>query len=65
MARSSAEFAHHVPIILGTPTTDRAIKTLKESENRQPSYPMGMRKKEYSAPGSRQLELQQLGLMLL
>ena len=32
MARSSAEFAHHVPVILGTPTTDRAIKTLKESE---------------------------------
>ena len=32
VARSSAEFAHHVPIILGTPTTDRAIKTLKESE---------------------------------
>ena len=32
VACSSAEFAHHVPIILGTPTTDRAIKTLKESE---------------------------------
>ena len=32
VAHSSAEFAHHVPIILGTPTTDRAIKTLKESE---------------------------------
>ena len=32
MAHSSAEFAHHVPIILGTPTIDRAIKTLKESE---------------------------------
>ena len=32
MAHSSAEFAHHVPVILGTPTTDRAIKTLKESE---------------------------------
>ena len=32
MAHSSAEFAHHVPIILGTPTTDWAIKTLKESE---------------------------------
>ena len=32
MARSSAEFAHHVPIILGTPTTDRAIRALKESE---------------------------------
>ena len=32
MAHSSAEFAHHVPIILGTPTMDRAIKTLKESE---------------------------------
>ena len=25
-------FAHHVPIILGTPTTDRAIRALKESE---------------------------------
>ena len=32
MACSSTEFAHHVPIILGTPTMDRAIKTLKESE---------------------------------
>ena len=32
MACSSTEFAHHIPIILGTPTTDRAIKTLKESE---------------------------------
>ena len=32
MACSSAEFTHHVPIILGTPTTDRAIVTLKESE---------------------------------
>ena len=32
VAHSSAEFAHHVPIILGTPTMDRAIKTLKESE---------------------------------
>ena len=32
MAHSSAKFAHHVPVILGTPTTDRAIKTLKESE---------------------------------
>ena len=32
MARSSAEFAHHIPIILGTPTMDWAIKTLKESE---------------------------------
>ena len=30
MARSSAEFAHHVSVILGTPTMDRAIKTLKE-----------------------------------
>ena len=29
---SSAKFAHHVPIILGTPTMDWAIKTLKESE---------------------------------
>ena len=32
IAHSSAEFAHHVPVILGTPTTDRAIRTLKESE---------------------------------
>ena len=32
MACSSAKFAHHVPIILGTPTMDRAIATLKESE---------------------------------
>ena len=32
MAHSSAKFTHHVPIILGTPTMDWAIKTLKESE---------------------------------
>ena len=32
VVHSSAEFAHHVPIILGTPTMDRVIKTLKESE---------------------------------
>ena len=32
VAHSSAEFAHHIPIILGTPTMDRANKTLKESE---------------------------------
>ena len=32
MAQSSAEFAQHVPVILGTPTMDQAIKTLKESE---------------------------------
>ena len=32
VAHSSAKFAHHVPIILGTPTMDRAITTLKESE---------------------------------
>ena len=32
MACSSTKFAHHVPIILGTPTTDWAIATLKESE---------------------------------
>ena len=32
IACSSAEFVHHVPIILGTPTTDQAITTLKESE---------------------------------
>ena len=32
VACSSAEFVHHVLIILGTPTTDQAIATLKESE---------------------------------
>ena len=32
VACSSAKFMHHVPIILGTPTTDWAITTLKESE---------------------------------
>ena len=32
IACSSTEFVHHVPIILGTPTTDQAIATLKESE---------------------------------
>ena len=32
MACSSAEFAHHVPIILGTPTMDWAIRAIKESE---------------------------------
>ena len=32
MAHSSAKFAQHIPIILGTPTMDWAIKTLKESE---------------------------------
>ena len=32
MAHSSTKFAHHVPIILGTPTMDWAIKTLKESK---------------------------------
>ena len=32
MARSSAEFTHHVPIILQTPTTDWVIVTLKESK---------------------------------
>ena len=32
VAHSSAEFTHHVPIILGTPTMDRAIATLKESK---------------------------------
>ena len=32
IAHSSTEFAHHVPVILGTPTMDRAIVTLKESE---------------------------------
>ena len=32
VAWSSAEFAHKVPIILGMPTTDWVIATLKESE---------------------------------
>ena len=32
VACSSAKFVHHVPIILGTPTMDQAIVTLKESE---------------------------------
>ena len=32
MAHSSAEFAHHIPIILGTPTMDWAIRALKESK---------------------------------
>ena len=32
VAHSSTEFAHHVPIILGTPTMDWAIATLKESK---------------------------------
>ena len=32
IACSSTEFVHHVPIILGTPTMDRAIATPKESE---------------------------------
>ena len=32
MAQSSPEFAHKVPIILGMPTTDHAIATLKESK---------------------------------
>ena len=32
VAHSSTVFTHHVPIMLGTPTMDRAIRTLKESE---------------------------------
>ena len=32
VAHSSAKFTHHVPMILGTPTTDWAIRTLKESK---------------------------------
>ena len=52
VACSSAEFAHHVPIILGTPTTDRAIKTLKESEIDKLATPMGMCEEEHLAPGS-------------
>ena len=52
MARSSAEFAHHVPIILGTPTTDWAIKTLKESEIDKLATPWACVRKRYFAPGS-------------
>ena len=52
MACSSAEFAHHVPIILGTPTMDWTIRALKESENRQTSHTMGMCEEEHFAPGS-------------
>ena len=32
MAHSSTEFAHNVPVILGTPTMDWAIRALKESK---------------------------------
>ena len=32
IAQSSTEFVHKVPIILGTPTTDQVIATLKESK---------------------------------
>ena len=32
VAHSSTKFTHHVPIILGTPTMDQAIRTLKESK---------------------------------
>ena len=32
MACSSTKFTHHVPFILGTPTTDQAIRALKESK---------------------------------
>ena len=32
IAHSSTKFVHHVPIILGTPTTDQVIATLKESK---------------------------------
>ena len=39
IAQSSAEFAHRVLIILGTPTTDWAIATLKESEIDQVATP--------------------------
>ena len=39
IAWSSTEFAHKVPIILGTPTTDRAIAALKESEIDQLATP--------------------------
>ena len=30
VARSSTEFAHHVPIILGTPTTDEQLLPLRK-----------------------------------
>ena len=32
VGHSSTEIAHHVPLILGTPTMDQVIATLKESE---------------------------------
>ena len=51
MACSSAEFANHVPIILGTPTMDRAIKDSQGKRNRQTGYPMGMCEEEHFAPG--------------
>ena len=51
VARSSAEFAHHVPIILGTPTMDWAIKTLKESEIDKLATLWACVRKKHSAPG--------------
>ena len=52
---SSAEFAHHVPIILGTPTTDQAIVTLKESEIDRLATPWGLCEEEYIALSSNNL----------
>ena len=65
VAHSSAKFVHHVPIILGTPTMDQVITTLKESKNRQVSHPMGMCKEKYFAFGQQPLRSQLLGLMSL
>ena len=64
MTCSSAEFMHHVPIILGTPTTDRVIATLKERD-RQVSHPMGLCGEEYIASSSNNFRSQQLGLTSL
>ena len=52
MACSSAKFAHHVPIILGTPTMDQAIVTLKESEIDRLATPWALCEEEYFAASS-------------
>ena len=64
VARSFAKFAHHVPIILGTPTTDWAIKTIKENKIDRLATPLACVRK---ALCSRQQPLgsQLLGLMSL
>ena len=52
VAHSSAEFVHHVPIILGTPTMDRAIATLKESEINELATPWACIRKSNPSLGS-------------